>query len=186
MGGCYTVSIVLLVNRPVCAWFVEEARFVFGGRYVVLSGLHSAYAYFIEGDTVFVGKRKTYAKRVELERIRVETKSHPPKFSSILARKPSVASAPSYQMSMSYVRLTNSGKTVIHKVRPSPRACAPVVPAFLFVLTRILQGKERVECSYAEFFDSTGRMDIPKFETWVAAVMARVMGIRTDNTPATL
>jgi hypothetical protein len=27
-------------------------------------------------------------------------------------------------------------------------------------------------------------MDIPKFETWVAAVMARVMGIRSENSAA--
>ncbi|KIM24822.1 hypothetical protein M408DRAFT_75422 [Serendipita vermifera MAFF 305830] len=126
--------------------------------YVVLSSLYSLYAYFIEGDTIFEGKRKTYAKRVESERIRVDAKSNPPKYSSILSGKATTASAPSYQMSMSYVRLTNSGKTVIHK------------------------GKERAEASYATFFDSEGRMDVPKFEAWVAAVMARVMGIRTDNT----
>jgi len=126
--------------------------------YVVLSSLHSAYVYFIEGDTIFVGKRKTFAKRVESERIRVEAKSNPPKWSTILSRKPSKDAAPSYQLVMSYVRLTNSGKTVIHK------------------------GKERVESSFAEFFDSEGKMDVLKFETWVAGVMARVMGIRTDAT----
>jgi hypothetical protein len=33
-------------------------------RYIVLSLSQAIYAYFIEGDTVFVGKRKTFDKRV--------------------------------------------------------------------------------------------------------------------------
>lgn len=35
-------------------------------RYVVLSLVQTLYAYFVEGDTVFVGKRKTFDKRVSL------------------------------------------------------------------------------------------------------------------------
>ncbi|PVF93868.1 hypothetical protein CPB86DRAFT_741615 [Serendipita vermifera] len=125
--------------------------------YIVLTGAQTLYTYFIEGDTIFIGKRNTYAKRVETERILVEAKSHPAKWSSVLYKKPSAASAPSYQLSMQYIRSANSGKIVIHK------------------------GKERFEKSYAEFFDSEGKMDISKFETWVAASMARVMGIRSEK-----
>jgi signal peptidase complex subunit 2 len=83
---------------------------------MILTSAQTLYTYFIEGETVFMGKRKTYAKRVESERIRVESRALPKKYSSALFGKPSTASAPSYQLSMSYFRLTNSGKTVIHKV----------------------------------------------------------------------
>jgi signal peptidase complex subunit 2 len=154
-------------------------------RYIVLTGAQSLYTYFIEGETIFIGKRKTYAKRVETERIKVEAKSHPAKWSSVLYKKPSAASAPSYQLSMSYVRSANSGKIIIHKVSRhsinhstldlrslSMSLCSPNLR---------LQGKERFESSYATFFDSEGKMDIGKFETWVAAAMARVMGIRSEK-----
>jgi len=33
-------------------------------RYILLTTLQTLYAYFIEGDIVFVGKRKTFDKRV--------------------------------------------------------------------------------------------------------------------------
>ena len=33
-------------------------------RYIVLTLSQALYAYFIEGDTIFVGKRKTFDKRV--------------------------------------------------------------------------------------------------------------------------
>ena len=33
-------------------------------RYFLLTALQTLYAYFVEGDTVFVGKRKTFSKRV--------------------------------------------------------------------------------------------------------------------------
>ncbi|KAG8820892.1 hypothetical protein FRC18_011561 [Serendipita sp. 400] len=87
--------------------------------YVILSGAQTLYAYLIEGDTVFVGKRKTYAKRVESERIRVDAKSISAQPSKAVSSTPSATNAPSYQLSMSYVRTTNSGKTVIHMVGQS-------------------------------------------------------------------
>ena len=33
-------------------------------RYVILTITQTLYSYFIEGDTIFVGKRKTFDKRV--------------------------------------------------------------------------------------------------------------------------
>lgn len=33
-------------------------------RYVLLTSIQSLYAYFIEGNIVYVGKRKTYTNRV--------------------------------------------------------------------------------------------------------------------------
>lgn len=124
-------------------------------RYVVLSGLHSLYAYFIEGDTIFVGKRKTYAKRVESERIRVDAKSNPPKHSSILSGKATTASAPSYQMSMSYVRLTNSGKTVIHKV-------SHFKPQIEAALTFMLPGKRACRVFICRLFRQRGPYGRPQ------------------------
>ncbi len=35
-------------------------------RYIILSLVQTLYAYFVEGDTVFVGKRKTFSKRVRI------------------------------------------------------------------------------------------------------------------------
>ena len=35
-------------------------------RYVLLTIIQSLYSYFIEGDIVFVGRRKTFDKRVRL------------------------------------------------------------------------------------------------------------------------
>jgi signal peptidase complex subunit 2 len=35
-----------------------------GFRYIVLTVLQALYAYFIERDIIFVGKRKTFDKRV--------------------------------------------------------------------------------------------------------------------------
>jgi hypothetical protein len=37
-----------------------------GLRYVILTLLQTLYAYFVEGDIIFVGKRKTFDKRVRL------------------------------------------------------------------------------------------------------------------------
>lgn len=90
-------------------------------RYILLTSAQALYVWLVEGNTIFIGKRKTYAKRVESERIRVDSKSIAPAYSRLRAFvKPSPAAAPSYQLSMSYVRLTNAGKTLIHKVRYNP------------------------------------------------------------------
>jgi hypothetical protein len=35
-------------------------------RYVLLTLLQTLYAYYVEGDIIFVGKRKTFDKRVRL------------------------------------------------------------------------------------------------------------------------
>ena len=40
--------------------------FILHLRYIVLSLSQALYAYFIEGDTIFVGKRKTFDKRVSV------------------------------------------------------------------------------------------------------------------------
>lgn len=89
-----------------------------GCRYLVLSTALTAYIYFVEGQTIFIGKRKTYAKRVETEHIRVESRTVAPRFSRMRIGVRSPENAPKYELGMSYIRLTNGGKTLIHKVIP--------------------------------------------------------------------
>lgn len=125
---------------------------------------------------MFIGKRKTYAKRVESERIRVDSKYLNPNYSVLRPFTRTTAAAPSYQLSMSYIRLTNAGKTLIHKACLSLLQVLPLV-----MLRRYLQGKEQAETSFAEFFDEDGKLDTVKFESWVSALMARVMGIRSTD-----
>jgi len=87
-----------------------------GFRYLILTTAQTAYIYFIEGQTIFIGKRKTYAKRVETEHIRVESRTVTPRYSHMRIGVRSPENAPNYELGMSYIRLTNGGKTLIHKV----------------------------------------------------------------------
>jgi len=125
--------------------------------YLILTTAQTAYIYFVEGETIFIGKRKTYAKRVETEHIRVESRTVAPMYSRLKIGVKSTENAPTYELGMSYIRLTNGGKTLIHK------------------------GKETFAALYATFFDEEGKMDVPKFEEWVAERMARVMGIKPQQ-----
>lgn len=72
--------------------------------YIILTTLSTLYAYFIEGDTIFVGKRKTFSKRIITERISLSSSSPPLSKSS---------TCPSYAVSLQYVRSTNGGKTLL-------------------------------------------------------------------------
>jgi len=81
-----------------------------------LTTTQTAYIYFVEGQTIFIGKRKTYAKRVETEHIRVESRTVAPKYSRLKIGVKSPENGPTYELGMSYIRLTNGGKTLIHKV----------------------------------------------------------------------
>ncbi|KAF7426256.1 hypothetical protein PC9H_008624 [Pleurotus ostreatus] len=71
--------------------------------YIILTTLQTLYAYFIEGDIVFVGKRKTFSKRIVTERITLSSKTTPSKPSS----------PPTYSLSVAYVRSTNGGKSLL-------------------------------------------------------------------------
>lgn len=72
--------------------------------YIILTALSTLYAYFVEGDTIFVGKRKTFSKRIISERITISSSSPP---------IPKGTSCPSYAVSVQYVRSTNGGKTLL-------------------------------------------------------------------------
>ncbi|TDL25288.1 hypothetical protein BD410DRAFT_826572 [Rickenella mellea] len=71
--------------------------------YGILTVTQALYAYFVERDTVYVGKRKTLAKRIETERISVSSRTVPAKRED----------PPRYSLSVSYVRSANSGKSLL-------------------------------------------------------------------------
>jgi len=116
--------------------------------YVILTTIQTLYAYFIEGDTVFMGRRKTFSKRIITERITISGKTQP-------AAKPtktnSTSTPPKYTLSISYVRSTNAGKSLLAK------------------------GKTRVSQSYTSFFDEQGTMDQEAFEKWVGEAVESSM-----------
>lgn len=116
--------------------------------YVVLSLVQALYAYFIERDIVFMGKRKTFDKRIVTERITItsQTVSH--------SFKPSTgksSSCPSYNFTISYLRSASSGKSLLAK------------------------GKTTRSRPYNDLFDEDGILDISTFETWVGQAVEDVM-----------
>jgi len=77
--------------------------------YIVLTLSQALYAYFIEGDTIFVGKRKTFDKRIVTERITLGSRT-----------KPSTPeSPPAYSLSLTYRRSTNGGKSLLNRGQAS-------------------------------------------------------------------
>ncbi|KAH9941854.1 microsomal signal peptidase 25 kDa subunit-domain-containing protein [Epithele typhae] len=77
--------------------------------YVILTIAQTLYAYFIEGDIVFVGKRKTFDKRIVTERITITSRSTPS----------SPQTPPGYSLGLAYLRSAASGKTLLGKGRSS-------------------------------------------------------------------
>ncbi|KAI0045009.1 hypothetical protein FA95DRAFT_1459366, partial [Auriscalpium vulgare] len=75
--------------------------------YVFLTVVQTLYAYFVEGDVVFVGKRKTFDKRIVTERITLSSRTVPS----------TPASPPAYSLSLSYNRSTNGGKSLLSRGR---------------------------------------------------------------------
>jgi len=118
--------------------------------YIVLTTLQTLYAYFVEGHTIFVGKRKSLSKRIITERIHVSSTTIPPS-KSPLSSIASPANAPSYQLSVSYVRSTNGGKSLLAK------------------------GRTKASQTYSSFFDEQGTMDQEIFERWVGELVEQSM-----------
>jgi len=73
--------------------------------YILLTTVQTLYAYFIEGEVVFVGKRKTFSKRIITERITISSSTIPVKKST----------PPTYQLQLNYVRSTSGGKSLLAK-----------------------------------------------------------------------
>jgi len=131
--------------------------------YVIITAIQTLYAYFIEGDIVFVGKRKTFSKRIITERLTLSSSTEPvisslslslPIPRALLSSSPSSdpAKRPAYALSLTYLRSTSGGKSLLAK------------------------GKVREMKEYAAFFDEKGVMDGEAFEKWVGGVVERGMG----------
>ncbi|KAF9567142.1 hypothetical protein CPC08DRAFT_733242 [Agrocybe pediades] len=75
--------------------------------YICLSVAQTLYAYFIEGNTIFIGKRKTLSKRINSSTIPA----------SKVTTSLSPSNSPSYQLAVSYKRSTNAGKSLLAKGR---------------------------------------------------------------------
>ncbi|KAF8069131.1 microsomal signal peptidase 25 kDa subunit-domain-containing protein [Lyophyllum atratum] len=73
--------------------------------YIALTAIQTLYAYFIEGEIVFVGKRKTFSKRIITERITISSTTKPVKKTN----------PPQYSLSLHYVRSTSGGKSLLAK-----------------------------------------------------------------------
>ncbi|KAG8216820.1 microsomal signal peptidase 25 kDa subunit-domain-containing protein [Butyriboletus roseoflavus] len=116
--------------------------------YVILTSLQALYAYFVEGDIVFVGRRKTFSKRIVTERITISSRTLPVSTSS---PQPSPTNAPSYSLNITYVQSTSGGKSLLAKNRA--------------------QGSKE----YSAFFDEKGAMVQEVFETWVGGLVEGTM-----------
>jgi len=118
--------------------------------YMVLTTLQTLYAYLIEGNTIFVGKRKTFSKRIMTERIELESSTiSPSKYPS--KEVPSPANAPSYSLNVSYIRSTNAGKSLLAK------------------------GRTNATQPYSTFFDENGSMNQEAFEQWLGELVETTM-----------
>lgn len=75
--------------------------------YILLTTIQTLYAFFVEGNVVFVGKRKTFDKRIVTERITITSTS-----------KPSTPSSPpAYKLGLTCVRSTSGGKSLLGRGR---------------------------------------------------------------------
>lgn len=116
--------------------------------YIILTVIQTLYAFFIEGNTIFVGKRKSFSKRIITERIQLTSSTLPPSKKSL---SPSPANSPSYQLAVSYVRSTNGGKSLLAK------------------------GRTNASIPFSSFFDEQGTMDQEAFERWVGELVEQGM-----------
>jgi len=146
-------GVLVAVATGLYGWKVEFEQSkpaVWAGfiTYVILTSLQALYAYFIEGDIVFVGRRKTFSKRIITERITISSRTAPVTASS---SQPSPANTPSYSLNITYVQSTSSGKSLLAK-------------------NRAHGSKE-----YSAFFDENGVMVQEAFETWVGELVEGTM-----------
>jgi len=107
-------SVFVAAGTGLYGWkidFEQSKPVVWAGLilYIVLTVVQALYSYFIEGDTVFVGKRKTFDKRIVTERLTISSRSTPstPK------------TPPAYALNLSFVRSTSGGKSLLSKGRGS-------------------------------------------------------------------
>jgi len=75
--------------------------------YFLLTALQTLYIWYVEKETIFVGKRKTLDKRILTERLTVSSKTI----------KSTPTTPPQYSLDISYLYSANGGKTVIKRGR---------------------------------------------------------------------
>jgi len=73
--------------------------------YFILTALQTLYAYFIEGDIAFVGKRKTFSKRIITERLTIASQTIPVKKHT----------PPAYSLSATYIQSASGGKSLLSR-----------------------------------------------------------------------
>ncbi|VDC05712.1 unnamed protein product [Peniophora sp. CBMAI 1063] len=108
--GLGWAAVIIALGTGLYGYYVEfeQAKpLVWTGvsLYVVLTTLQTLYAYFVERDTVFVGKRKTLDKRIVTERVTIASRTNPS----------SPKNAPAYSIKLSFVRSSNGGKSLLGK-----------------------------------------------------------------------
>ncbi|QRV76570.1 hypothetical protein RhiJN_04585 [Ceratobasidium sp. AG-Ba] len=113
-------SVIIAAVTGLYSWkreFEETKPVVWIGviLYMLLTSIQTLYSYFIEGETVFVGKRKTVDKRIETERITIGAKTAP-------SDKAQSAVGPRYSLNAAYVHTANNGKSLIRKSKQSTEA----------------------------------------------------------------
>jgi signal peptidase complex subunit 2 len=125
-----------------------------------LTALQTLYAYFIEGDIVFVGKRKTFSKRVRTPFPSTSTLTHLTPSTQIITERLTLSSQtqparkhtpPTYTLSATYVQSSSGGKSLLAR------------------------GKASESKGYNAFFDENGVMHQVVFEQWVGGLVERVM-----------
>jgi len=109
--GLGVASVIVGIATGLYGWkteFEASKTFVAIGvfLYFFLTALQTAYTYFVEGKTIFVGKRKTLVNRIETETITLSSETKP---------APTPTSSPSYSLSLSYLRSSHGGKTLIKR-----------------------------------------------------------------------
>ncbi|KAF8633153.1 hypothetical protein AX17_004654 [Amanita inopinata Kibby_2008] len=122
--------------------------------YMILTTLQTLYAYFIQGDIVFVGKRKTFSKRIITERITISSRTIPAKknsSSTTSSSSTSTSTPPAFSLSLNYHRSASSGKSLLAR------------------------GKTRGLKDYNAFFDEKGTMNQEAFERWVGEMVENAM-----------
>ncbi|EJU02387.1 hypothetical protein DACRYDRAFT_22049 [Dacryopinax primogenitus] len=115
--------------------------------YCLLSSLRYLYQWFVGKDIIFVGKRRSVAGRIETERLTLSARL-----------TPTPRSNPTYTLSLSYKRTTNSGKTLLQATTVKP-------------------GKET---KIATWFDAEGNMDVIGFQKWAGEVVENAMESKTS------
>ncbi|KAI6116303.1 microsomal signal peptidase 25 kDa subunit-domain-containing protein [Pisolithus sp. B1] len=116
--------------------------------YAILTTLQTLYAYFVEGDVIFIGRRKSFCKRIFTEKITISSRTVPVSSPAPIA---SPSNAPSYSLNITYLQSTSGGKSLLCKNRT--------------------QGSQE----YSAFFDEKGVMAQETFERWVGELVEAAM-----------